>query len=258
MHSLGISRGEDLMTAVKRAAEEVTAVSEAAIRRAQGKSRRSESEADLASTSSRTQPRALTLGQQQRAVQDAAMQRYVSSLQREAEAALAEKRTWQQKVAGGHDDERQEIRKKKEQCKEVQTHLRDQIELNKSVRAERRREFIEAASTHSFPLFTETFCSEEDNAAYHQMQRQAWREDLRLQALTQNTIKNLQAKAKQEQAEKRHTYNVAHMVQERARERERIVKQGQDMVNSWDRDIQLKSIKKAIAAGKEVVEAPAK
>ena len=45
-------------------------------------------------------------------------------------------------------------------------------------RAESRREFIEAASSHSFPLFTETFISLPEVEEYERRRKEHWRLEL--------------------------------------------------------------------------------
>ena len=105
------------------------------------------------------QEEGFTLEQQQKAVQDAAFERYIESLRKDARKAVTEAKMWQETVKGGLDEEQTEKRHKRNLCQKNQSQLLSQIENNKARRAESRREFIEAASSHSFPLFTETFIS---------------------------------------------------------------------------------------------------
>lgn len=47
--------------------------------------------------------------------------------------------------------------------------------------------------------------------------------------------------------------NIRQMTRDRKAERDRLSNQGREMVKSWDRDIRMGEIKKAILSGKDVV-----
>merc|ERR1712080_790548 len=119
--------------------------------------------------------------------------------------------------------------------------------------AEDRREWIEAASTHSFPLFGETFISLEEVNEYRDAQKQKFRKELTDQLQCLNSMRNLEKKETLDHAHAKARENVRQMTRDRKAERDRLARQGQDMVNSWDRDLRLQHIKKAILSGKDVV-----
>merc|ERR1712048_539663 len=113
-------------------------------------------------------------------------------------------------------------------------------------RAEDRREFIEAASSHSFPLFTETFISEDEVNKYRADQKRIFREELDQQLTTINTMKNLRKKEDNDYANEKKVNNISQMTRARKAERDRLAKQGRDMVASWERDLRLQSGKNVV------------
>merc|ERR1740122_872888 len=120
----------------------------------------------------------MTLGDMQRHVQEEAMERYMKALKSSAEDAVQEKRVWGRTLQGNIDQEKGEKDRRRQLCEKNQKDLRNQMESNKTKRAETRKDYIEAASLHSFPLFTETFISETEVEAYNKRQKELWREEL--------------------------------------------------------------------------------
>lgn len=195
----------------------------------------------------------MTLQEMQQHVQEEAMGRYVASLGHEAKEAVAETKLWGRTLQSGVDQDALENRRRRELCHENQLRLQEQIELNKVRRADTRKDYIEAASLHSFPLFTETFISETEVEAYRKRQKEQWREELDQQRMTNQMLRNIEEKKHYDGAIRRHHENVRSMVRERGLERERLHQQGRELVNAWDREVRLKSLKKAIHSGKDVV-----
>jgi len=194
----------------------------------------------------------MTLQEMQQKVQDEAMERHIAALSREAKDAEAERVTWNGTIRSVQSTEQQEVLGRRQQCRRNQLGLKDQIEANKARRIEMRKEHIEAASTHSFPLFTETFVSETEVEAYRKKQKEQWREELDEQMLTNQMLRNLEEKKHHDTAIQKHHENLTHVIKERGHERHRLQQQGRDLVNSWDRAVRLNSIKKAIQTGKDV------
>jgi len=257
-HSQGaMSRSEvDLVSAVRKAASEAGASSYSGY----SGSRRSGSEASLGRKSGRSrrsrstfEEEGFTLEQQQKAVQDAAFDRYLQDLKQDAKKANTEVQTWKTTVKGGLDEEQNEKARKKELCSKNQQQIKTQMEHNKDRRAESRREWIEAASSHSFPLFTETFISLPEVEEYQRNQKIEWRKELDAQMVTNKMLQNIELKKFRDQAKVDYTKNVKTMSTDRRAERERLVNQGKDLVNNWERDIRLKDIKKGIEVGKDCV-----
>eukprot|EP00928_Gymnodinium_smaydae_P090053 TRINITY_DN73903_c0_g1_i1.p1 TRINITY_DN73903_c0_g1~~TRINITY_DN73903_c0_g1_i1.p1 ORF type:complete len:320 (+),score=76.23 TRINITY_DN73903_c0_g1_i1:71-961(+) len=262
----------DLLGAVRRAASEMGSSAAASVA---GGRRRGGSQADLRSHKSHRSSRGrdrdslcssgyssssgmrgetvMTLKQMQDHVQNTAMDRYISELQRDAQAAVKANNFWEKKVQDDLEEERREVRTKRSNAQHNQNLLRHQMEENKHRRAEDRREYIEAASSHSFPLFGETFISLEEVNEYYANRKKQFRQELNDQLLCINTMKNMQKKKDRDHAEAKQRENAMQMVYDRKKERARLAEQGRDMVASWDRDIRLGNIKKAILSGKDVV-----
>merc|ERR1719350_69020 len=99
---------------------------------------------------------------------------------------------------------------------------------------------------HSFPLFTETFISEEEVASYRKDQKKALREELDQQMQTTKLLRSLEEKKHADIAVEKEAENLEKMMHERGVERDRRTKLSREMVKSWDRDVRMKSLKKAI------------
>ncbi|CAE7473681.1 unnamed protein product, partial [Symbiodinium necroappetens] len=195
----------------------------------------------------------LTLEQQQKAVQDAAFQRYLDSLRADAKKAVVEAKAWEQTVQGGMNDEATERLQKKDLCAKNQAQVLAQIENNKARRAEARREYIEAASSHSFPLFTETFISLPEVEEYERQRKEHWRMELDQQMATNKILQNLELKKHHDMALASYKENVKRTTKARREERQRLASQGRELVASWERDIRIKDLRRAMEVGKDVV-----
>lgn len=195
----------------------------------------------------------MTLKDMQASVQQEAMDRYIAALEKEAKECSSDLDLHRTRVQAGKDDEVEEKRRAKEQARENQYLLRQQMENNKARRADNRREYIEAASTHSFPLFTETFISLSEVEEYHRKQKEQFRIDLDMQKKTIDTMRNLADRRDHELANSKISGNLMKMHEDRASEHDNKMKVRRELVNNWDRDLRLRSIKKAILGGKDVV-----
>lgn len=254
----------DFVAAVRQAASEASSAISGASRH---RSRRCGSEVDLRSRASSKRSygssyassaayseKAMTLQEQQQAVQDAAYERYISNLQKDAKQAVCEANTWKMTVKTGLDEDINEKVRRKHMYQQNQCQLQQQIEHNKERRAEGRREYIESASSHSFPLFTETYISLPEVEEYERQRKIRWREELDQQKKVNDMLRNIELKAFQDASHERNATNIKTMRRDRGSERERLAMQGKDLVRNWDRDVRLKDIKKAIHSGKDVVQ----
>lgn len=247
----------DLLTLVRSATSE--AGSSIASSRRQSRGGRSESSlrSGLSTGTSRSSSRisnpvGMTLAEMQRQVNNAAMDRYINSLEKDAKDSVDAGHTWKRTVKGGHEQEKNEKLQRFELNKKNQMELRDQIELNKARRAETRKEYIENASAHAFPLFGETFISKEEVDAYYADQKKKFRDELDAQMTVSKTLRNIEEKKASDLTLAANSKNVIVMNRDRNAERARLAQQGQDMVASWERDIKLKAIKEAIHSGKDM------
>lgn len=180
------------------------------------------------------------------------MNRYVESLQQEAKAAKQDQQNWGTTVRSALDEERNEVRRRREGEKRNQDLLMRQIEGNKHQKIENRKEYIEAASLHSFPLFTETFISEVEVEEVRKQQMRDWRDELNQQLITSKMLRNLEEKKHHDMARQNIKESFKNTIKERGIERDRLVRQGRDLVEAWDKDVRLKSIKEAIRCGKDM------
>ena len=242
---------KDLASAVRNAASEMSAYSSS-------RPSRSSSEACLRSkrkhrSRRQAQEEGFTLEQQQKAVQDAAFDRYIESLRVDAKKAVTEARVWQETVKGWMNEEQVEKQQKKNLCQKNQAQLCSQIENNKARRAESRREYIEAASSHSFPLFTETFISLPEVEEYERKRKANFRRELDNQMATNQILHNLEIKKHHDRAIEMYKENVEKTRKDRRDERNRLASQGRELIASWERDIHLKDLKRAMEAGRDVV-----
>jgi hypothetical protein len=192
------------------------------------------------------------LEENQNAVQEAAFDEYIKSLQKDAHEAVKDTVKWQTTVREGLDEETNEKRRRRQKEEANQAHVMRQMESNKSVRAERRREYIQNASAHSFPLFTETFIDLEEYERVRKEQKALWREELDQQMMVNKTLLNIEEKKARDLAKKNHKENLASMTKARGMEYDRLANQGREMVFAWDRDVRLKSLKKAMETGRDV------
>lgn len=202
----------------------------------------------------RPKHKAMTLEQMQQSVQDDAMARYLKNLDKDAKHAQYEKLHWNDTVQGGLDKDISEKRSQREAAVHNQRQLREQMEANKMRRADNRRDYIEAASSHSFPLFTETFICLEEVEAYERDRKKRFRQELQDQQAAQQVMKNMQKRKDRIYAEQKHHENVHGMLNARTKERDNLARQGDELVKAWDRDIRLNSIRKAIETGKDIVD----
>jgi len=197
-------------------------------------------------------PLCMTLEENQKHVQEAAMDAYIQSLQKDAKEAVHDTMKWRTTVREGLDEETNEKRRRRQKEEQNQALIMAQMESNKARRAEGRREYIQNASAHSFPLFTETFIDLEEYERVRKAQKEKWREELDQQMMVNKTLLNIEEKKARELAKKNHRENLASMTQARGGEWERLAKQGRELVNSWDRDVRLKSLKKSMETGRDV------
>lgn len=194
----------------------------------------------------------MTLQEQQAHVQNTAMDKYVRNLEAEAKAAAIHNDHWKRRMTAGVHEERDEVFRQRKLEGENLSQLRQQIEENKARRAETRKEYIEAASSHAFPLFTETFISLDEVNEYRHKQKMTFRSELDAQLQCINSMKNIQKHKDQVMADRRHKENVKSMSKGRHEEHSRAKQLGADLVKAWDRDVRLKSIRAAIDSGKNM------
>lgn len=194
----------------------------------------------------------MTLEENQKAVSEAAMDRYVSNLEKDAKQAVTQQESFKATVKGGFNEETNEKDRRRKAAEANQNLVLMQMESNKARRAENRRDHIHAASSHSFPLFTETFIDEEEYEKIRQTQKQSWRQELDQQRVMNDMLRNIEERKNRDLMARKQRENISNVTRERADECARLANQGRELVNSWERDVRLKTLRKALDGGKDV------
>lgn len=193
----------------------------------------------------------MTFEQMQEKVFTESMNRYIKDLEKEAKDAAVDNEWQRQKILDGMQQEVDEKSKARELAQENQRKLMEQIEDNKMRRANMRKGYVEAASAHNFPLFTETFISQEEVDQYRKDVKKNFREELDLQHKTTQTLKNMIKKRDRIYADNKLNENITKMQKDHANDHHERMRKGNEMMRVWDRDIRLKNIKNAILSGKD-------
>lgn len=193
----------------------------------------------------------MTFEQMQEHVFTQSMNRYIKDLEQEAKVAAVDNEWQRQKVLDGMQQEVDEKSKARELAQENQRKLMEQIEDNKTRRANTRKGYVEAASAHNFPLFTETFISQDEVDAYRKQVKIDFREELNQQQKTTQTLKNILVKRDKIYAADKQATNIKNMQDDHDFEHKEKLRKGTEMMRVWDRDIRLKNIKLAILSGKD-------
>jgi len=196
----------------------------------------------------------MTFEEMQEHVFNMSMNRYIKDLETEAKEAAIENKWTAQKIKDGMQQEVDEKVKARSLAQDNQRLVRQQIEENKSRRADTRKAYVEAASAHNFPLFTETFISQEEVEEYRKNLKVQFRAELDQQAKTTKVLRNMLVKQDREYAAKKLTDNLVNMSKDHANEHEKNRHKAADMKRVWDRDIRLKNIKNAILSGKDATQ----
>lgn len=185
-------------------------------------------------------------------MQNAAYERYMQSLEKDAHEVVKDLNGFRTTVQGGFDDDMAERCKMRSAVEQNQVELMQQMESNRLKRADTRREYIQNASAHSFPLFTETFIDLEEYERIKKEQKDLWRKELDQQKMTNDMLRNIEERKARELSELKHRENIQTMTRDRSKEYERLAKQGREMVNSWERDVRIKALRKAMENGADV------
>lgn len=193
----------------------------------------------------------MTVEQMQETVFNQYMNRYIKDLEGEAKDAAKESEWNKQKIKDGLQQQVDEKAKARELSKANGLQVQQQIEENKGRRATTRKGFVEAASAHNFPLFTETFISQDEVEQYRKDVKVQFRQELDAQTQTTQVLKNILVKRDKIYAAAKMDANIKAMQADHATVHVENRRKGTDMMRVWDRDIRLKNIKNAILNGKD-------
>lgn len=250
------SSDADFPKSIRRAASEAAASGSRRSRRSRSDASRSNmsgsSYYSRSSSASLLQPLGMSLKEQQQHVANEAWARHVAALELEAKQTVEDNNFYGRTIQGGLQEEKNEASRARNLAKQNQEQIKSQMSSNKDRRAETRREYIEAASSHSFPLFTETFISVDEVEAYHKKQKEKWREELNMQAKVNQTLRNVEERAKHDHALVQQSLNLKNMGASKEKDVSHKLALGRELKAAWDRDIRLKGISKAILTGRDM------
>merc|ERR1719324_2262762 len=134
----------------------------------------------------------------------------------------------EQKIKDGMQQEVDEKAKARRLEQENARVVQQQIEENKLRRASTRKSFVEAASAHNFPLFTETFISQDEVDQYRKDVKKNFREELDLQHKTTQTLKNMIKKRDRIYADNKLNENITKMQKDHAHDHHERMRKGNE------------------------------
>jgi hypothetical protein len=206
--------------------------------------RRSRSAADLHSARSDVSGASLATVVKEEAAYREAMDRHIGEMEQRAAMAVFEKEEWQGHIKSCLMQEKDDIQRRKDICGENQDFVKKQMDWNQQKRKDGRKTFIENASAHDFPVFTEP----PDNELQEQMrnQQQRLRSDLDAQVRTNNTLRNLARQRERELEHNQLEANRQEMAMLRSLDRSKKDHQKEVLSMAWNRDIRMRNIWKAI------------
>lgn len=193
----------------------------------------------------------MTFEQMQDHVHNQSMNTYIKDLEKEAKEAAVQNEWAKQKIKDGLQQEVDEKAKARRLAEENARVVQQQIEENKGRRANTRKSFVEAASAHNFPLFTETFISQDEVEQYRKDVKVNFRKELDQQHKMTQTLKNILVKKDRIYAAEKMATNIKKMQDDHAFDHVEKIRKGNEMMSHWDRDVRLKNIKNAILSGKD-------
>jgi len=197
-----------------------------------------------ATTPARRRVPPMTTDQMRDHVYQAAMSRYVEDLKVDVVQSHSELEFIEESIKKSKREEQEVKVKRRDMERKHQQEVLHQIEENKKIRAQRRADQIEAQSLHGCPLFTETFISQPEVDDYMKDRKKKMREDLDAQQKVTGMLRNIVVKRDKDWAAEVLRNNVANMVSDRRAEHEKKIYLREEMRKNWDRDIQLRSVKK--------------
>jgi hypothetical protein len=173
-----------------------------------------------------------------------AMDRHIGEMEQRAAMAVFEKEEWEGHIKNCLLQEKDDIRRRRDLCEANSDFIKKQMEWNAMKRQEGRKSFIENASAHDFPVFTEP----PDNELQEQMknQQERLRNDLDTQVRTNNTLRNLARQRERELEHNQLEANRQEMAMLRSLDRSKKDHQKEVLSMAWNRDIRMRNIWKAI------------
>jgi hypothetical protein len=173
-----------------------------------------------------------------------AMDRHIGEMEQRAAMAVFEKQEWEGHIKNCLLQEKDDIKRRRDLCEANSQFIKQQMDWNASKRQEGRKTFIENASAHDFPVFTEP----PDNELQEQMKNQQnrLRSDLDTQVRTNNTLRNLARQRERELEHNQLEANRQEMAMLRSLDKSKKEHQKEVLNMAWNRDIRMRNIWKAI------------
>lgn len=201
-------------------------------------SRRLRSEAGAPSDTSET------ANAKQEAAYREAMDRHINEMEMRAAQAVGERQEWEGHIKQCLVQEREDLNRRRALCSENQDFVKQQMNFNEAKRNQGRKTFIENASAHDFPVFTEP----PENELREQMrnQQQRMRQDLDQQVRTNNTLRNIARQRERELEHNQLEANRQEMAMLRSLDNSKKQQQKEVLSSAWNRDIRMRNIWRAI------------
>jgi hypothetical protein len=206
-------------------------------------SQRSRSMADLQGGGAASDVSGGSVGKEEAAYREA-MDRHISEMEQRAAMAVFEKKEWEGHIHNCLMQEKDDIGRRRALCEANSDFVKQQMAWNADKRKDGRKTFIENASAHDFPVFTEP----PDNELQEQMrnQQQRLRSDLDTQVRTNNTLRNLARQRERELEHNQLEANRQEMAMLRSLDKSKKDHQKEVLSMAWNRDVRMRNIWKAI------------
>merc|ERR1719149_159441 len=173
-----------------------------------------------------------------------ALERHITEMEIRASEAVKEREQWENHISRCLQQEKEDFDKKRMLNMENQDYIHQQMRWNEEARHDQRRHLVDIASAHDFPHFSEP--PEAQLREVLKDQASKFRGDLDFQVRTNNALRDM-ARAKERELENSQLdANNNEMAQIRSAERNRKEADKHALTNSWNQEIRMKGIWKAI------------
>jgi hypothetical protein len=173
-----------------------------------------------------------------------ALERHITEMEIRASEAVKERQQWENHIARCLQQERADFEKKRLRESENQDFLTQQMRWNEEARHDQRRHMVEVASSHDFPHFSEP--PEAQLTLAMKDQQAKFRTDLDFQVRTNNALREMSRQKERELENSQLDANRAELKNMRDAERTRKDADKSALTQSWDQEVKMKGIWKAI------------
>jgi len=173
-----------------------------------------------------------------------ALDRHLTEMEIRASEAVKERQEWENHITRCLQQERDEFEKKRQLNMENADFLHQQMRWNEEARHDQRRHLVDCASAHDFPHFSEP--PEAELRRVNRKQQDKFHTDLDHQVRTNDALRHLQRQSERELEASQLEANREEMRQIRNSEQARKQADRETLTNSWNQEIRMKGIWKAI------------